>query len=144
MEDLNELESPVMVKYEFKMQVGNEDVLYINPMLSEAHKNNPFKSMERKFPVEMNSVSDEVYSFNMDVPEGYVVDELPKSTMANFNEHEGQFQYLIQQQENHIQLRCRIKLNKANFEPDDYSTLREFYDLIVKKEAEQIVLKKKK
>lgn len=143
-EDLTDLESPVMVKYEFKMQVGNEDVLYINPMLSEARKSNPFKSMERKFPVEMNSVSDEVYSFNMDVPEGYVVDELPKSTMANFNEHEGQFQYLIQQQENHIQLRCRIKLDKANFEPDDYSTLREFYDLIVKKEAEQIVLKKKK
>lgn len=143
-EDLKELELPVMVKYEFKMQLGNEDVLYINPMLGEAYKSNPFKSMERKFPVEMNNVSDEVYSFNMDVPEGYVVDELPKPTIANFNEHEGQFQYLIQQQENHIQLRCRIKLSKANFEPEDYSTLREFFDLIVKKQAEQIVLKKKK
>ncbi|HEY9257224.1 transglutaminase domain-containing protein [Chitinophaga sp.] len=143
-EDLKDLESPVMVKYEFKMQVGNEDVLYINPMLGEAFKHNPFKSMDRKFPVEMNSVSDEVYSFNMDVPEGYVVDELPKPTIANFNEREGLFQYLIQQQENHIQLRCRIKLSKANFEPEDYAVLREFYDMIVKKEAEQIVLKKKK
>ncbi|MBO9729998.1 MAG: DUF3857 domain-containing protein [Chitinophaga sp.] len=143
-EDLKNLEDPVMVKYEFDMQLGNEDILYINPMLGEAYKSNPFKSMERKFPVEMTSVSDEVYSFNMDVPDGYVIDELPKPTIANFNENEGQFQYLIQQAENHIQLRCRIKLNKANFGPDDYPTLREFFDLIVKKQAEQIVLKKKK
>jgi hypothetical protein len=143
-EELKELEVPVMVKYEFKMPLGNEDVLYINPLMGEAYKSNPFKSMERKFPVEMNSVSDEVYSFNMEVPEGYVVDELPKPAMARFNEKEGEFQYLIQQQEDHIQLRCRIKLNKANFDPEDYATLREFFDLIVKKQAEQIVLKKKK
>ncbi|MBS0029136.1 transglutaminase domain-containing protein [Chitinophaga sp. 22321] len=143
-QDLKSLETPVMVKYDFKMQLGNEDVLYLNPLLGEATKNNPFKSMERKFPVEMNSVFDEVYSFNMDVPEGYVVDELPKPAMANLNEDEGLFQYLIQQQDGHIQLRCRVKLNKANFTSDDYSTLREFFDLVVKKEAEQIVLKRKK
>lgn len=133
-----------MVKYDFKLPVGEGDVIYINPLLSEAYKSNPFKAMERKFPVEMNSVYDEVYSFNLDVPEGYVVDELPKSAMANYNENEGQFQYLIQQTENHIQLRCRVKLNKANFDPEEYATLRDFYDLVVKKEAEQIVLKKKK
>lgn len=143
-EDLKELESAVMVKYDFKMQVGDGDVVYINPLLSEALTKNPFKAMERKFPVEMNAVSDEVYSFNMDVPEGYVVDELPKPAMAHYNENEGQFQYLIQQVENHIQLRCRVRLSKANFTPEDYPSLREFYDLVVKKEAEQIVLKKKK
>ena len=143
-EDLKKLESPVMVKYDFKMELGNDDVLYINPLLGEAHKDNPFKSMERKFPVEMSSVSDELYSFNMEVPEGYVVDELPKPAIANYNVNEGLFQYLIQQQGSHIQLRCRVKLAKANFAPEDYTTLREFFDLIVKKESEQIVLKKKK
>ncbi|HWV69314.1 DUF3857 domain-containing protein [Chitinophaga sp.] len=143
-EDLKELELPVMVKYDFKMQVGEEDMIYINPLLSEAYKSNPFKAMERKFPVEMNSVYDEIYSFNLDVPEGYVVDEIPKSAMANYNENEGLFQYLIQQTDNHVQLRCRVKLNKANFAPEEYATLRDFYDLVVKKEAEQVVLKKKK
>lgn len=143
-EDLSALETPVMVKYDFKMQVGDEEVLYVNPLMNEVTKSNPFKSMERKFPVEMNNVSDEIYSFNMEIPEGYVVDELPKPTLAKLNEDEGLFQYLIQQQDNHIQLRCRVQLNKANFSPDDYTTLREFFDLVVKKEAEQIVLKKKK
>ena len=143
-EDLKKLESPVMVKYNFKMEVGNGDVLYINPLLGEAYKSNPFKSMERKFPVEMNAVFDELYSFNMEVPEEYTVDELPKPAIANYNANEGLFQYLIQQQGSHIQLRCRIKLAKATFDPSDYTSLRDFFDLIVKKESEQIVLKRKK
>jgi hypothetical protein len=41
-------------------------------------------------------------------------------------------------------MRCRLLTNKANFSPEDYSTLRDFYAFIVQKESEQIVLKKNK
>ncbi|HVI48384.1 MAG TPA: transglutaminase domain-containing protein [Chitinophaga sp.] len=142
-EGLTDLGNPLMVKYSFKLNAGNSDVLYINPLFGEAYKHNPFKSMERSFPVEMEAVYDEVYSLNLEIPEGYVVDEMPKPAIAKYNEEEGLFQYLIQQQQDHIQLRCRVKLTKANFQPEEYASLREFFDLIVKKQAEQIVLKKK-
>ncbi|WP_349317405.1 DUF3858 domain-containing protein [Chitinophaga sp. MM2321] len=143
-DDLKKLESSVLVKYDFKMGVDEQNLMYLNPLLGEANKRNIFKAAERKFPVEMPAVFDEVYSFNMDVPEGYVVDELPKSSMAKYNGEEGLFQYLIRQEENHIQLRCRVKLSKAGFTPEEYPSLREFFDLVVKKQAEQIVFKKKK
>ncbi|MBA2250748.1 MAG: hypothetical protein H0W12_11230 [Chitinophagaceae bacterium] len=39
--------------------------------------------------------------------------------------------------------RSRVRLNKATFAPEDYSSLREFSAFIVQKENEQIVLKKK-
>ncbi|MGN7818758.1 transglutaminase domain-containing protein [Chitinophaga sp. 22536] len=143
-EDLKTLESPVMVKFDFKIRLDNDQLIYINPMFTEANRSNIFKSAERKFPVEMNAVFDEIYSLNMELPEGYEIDELPKPAIAKYNEEEGIFQYLIQQQDNHIQLRSRVKLNKANFAPEDYPSLREFFDLVVKKQAEQIVLKKKK
>jgi hypothetical protein len=143
-EDLSKLESPVMVKYEFVLDPENQDVLYLNPLFGEVTKTNPFKALDRKYPVELPSIFDEVYSFNMEIPEGYEVDELPKSSVARFNEDEGLFQYMIQQNDNMIQFRCRTKLNKANFVPEEYPNLREFFDLIVKKQAEQIVLKKKK
>jgi hypothetical protein len=35
-------------------------------------------------------------------------------------------------------------LNKANFQPEDYNTLRDFFAYVVKKQSEQIVFKKKK
>jgi hypothetical protein len=60
-----------------------------------------------------------------------------------YNGDQGSFEYLIQQNENEIQLRARVKLNRATFPPDDYSTLRDFFAFVVKKENEPIVLKKK-
>jgi len=142
--DLDSLEGPVMVKYDFEYETGGEDMVYFNPMFNEATKNNPFKSLDRKYPVEMYSAMDEIFTLNMEIPEGYDVEELPKSTLVKFNEDEGLFQYIIARADNYIQFRSRIKLNKANFPPEEYATLRDFFDMIVKKQGEQIVLKKKK
>ena len=106
------------------------------------YKENPFKSAERSYPVEMPYCIDETYVLNMEIPEGYKVDELPKSARVSLNGNEGMFEYLIQQNNDVIQMRCRTKLNKANFEPEDYETLRNFFSFIVEKESEQIVFKK--
>ncbi|SFW33229.1 transglutaminase domain-containing protein [Chitinophaga sancti] len=141
--DMDDYELPLQVKYDFEMTPDDAGMLYINPMLSEAYKSNPFKSLERRYPVEMPYLMDEIYTMNLIVPEGYTVEELPKSSMVKLNEEEGMFQYLIQQSDNTIQFRCRVKLNKAVFPSEDYATLRDFFDMIVKKQSEQIVLKKK-
>jgi hypothetical protein len=52
------------------------------------------------------------------------------------------FEYLIGKVGNSIQLRCTLKMNIANFNIEDYETLRNFYGLIVQKQSEQIVFKK--
>jgi hypothetical protein len=39
-------------------------------------------------------------------------------------------------------MRVHLKLNKAFFPTEDYSTLRDFFGYVVKKENEQIVFKK--
>jgi hypothetical protein len=61
-----------------------------------------------------------------------------------FNTDEGYYEYIIQRDENNIQMRSRIKLLKANFKPEDYSVLRDFFAYVVKKQSEQFVFKKKK
>lgn len=92
----------------------------------------------------MPYVSDEVFTLNWAIPQGYEVDELPKSARATLNGTDGYFEYILQQSDSYIQFRFRLQLKKANFQPEEYATLREFFDLVVKKQAEQIVLKKKK
>jgi hypothetical protein len=86
---------------------------------------------------------DEIYTLNMTIPEGFEVEDLPKPAIVKFNESDGLYQYLIQKDGDRIQLRSRLQLSKATFSPDEYNSLRDFYDMIVKKQAEQIVLKKK-
>jgi hypothetical protein len=143
-DSLNNLEGNVTVAYNFKMNQKKEDIVYINPMFGEGYKENPFKSAERSYPVEMPYASDETYTFTMFVPDGYVVDELPKSTIVKLNQQgDGQFEYLISQSGSAISMRSRIQLKRTYYQPAEYEMLREFFNLVVKKQNEQIVLKKK-
>ena len=136
-------EVPIQETYEFKMK-NEGDVAYINPMLGEGIKENWFKAADRLYPVEMPYTLDETYIFSMEIPEGYELEEIPKSARVSMTEGKGIFEYLIAKDDQNIRLRSRLQLKKATFSRDDYQELREFFSYVVKKHQEQIVLKKKK
>ncbi len=141
-DSLKNLEMPVSVSYNVNFKM-DDDIVYFNPLVfANPLKENPFKSAQRTYPVEMPYCTDKTYIMNMRVPDGYKVDELPKSAKVLLNDDEGMFEYMIQKNDDLIQLRCRTKINKANFDPEDYETLRNFFAFIVEKEGEQIVFKK--
>ncbi len=136
-------EDPAKVHFHFAFNQGADaPVIYLNPFSFGELRTNPFKAAERKYPVEMPYVIDEMYVFSMEIPKGYTVSELPKSARVAYNGDQGSFEYLIGNQGGTIQLNCHLKLLKAWFPPDDYGTLRDFFGFIVNKENEQIVLKK--
>ena len=144
-DSLNNYEMPVLLKYEVELNKPKEDILYVNPMFGEAWKKNPFKSAERYYPVEMPYTIDETYLLTMEVPTGYTVDELPKQMVVKLDEKESAFfEYRITQSGPTISLRSRVKINRTVFGNDEYGNLREFFNMIVNKQNEQIVFKKKK
>jgi hypothetical protein len=127
------------------MGLGDDDVVYINPMFGFGLKENPFKSPERNYPVEMPYCLDDTYNFTLYIPAGYELDELPKPVRMRLNaDDDGVFEYLVSKSEGVISLRSRLRLNRANYTPDEYEVLREFFNRVVSKHNEQIVLKKKK
>ena len=135
------LQYPVSVQYNMNFNF-NGDLVYFNPMFADAVTENPFHAANRFFPVEMPYCMDKTYILSMEIPKGYDVDELPKPARLTLNENEGMFEYIIEQGNGRIQLRCRIKLTKANFNTEDYETLRNFFAIVVEKESERIVFKK--
>jgi hypothetical protein len=144
-DSLHRPDDPLQLGYDLRViPDSSSDLFYFNPMMAEAYRENPFMAADRKYPVEMPYTMDETYTMNMEIPDGYVVDELPKSAKVSFNDTEGFFEYLIVKSSEGIQFRSRIKLNRANFKPEDYATLRDFFGYVVKKQSEQIVFKKKK
>lgn len=135
------MEENVQVSYNFGFNFS-EDIVYYNPLITEAYKTNPFASLTRNYPVEMPYATKETINLNMEIPKGFKVDELPKSARVMLNESDGMFEYLVQADATNIILRCVIDIKKANFRAEDYESLREFYSLIVKKQSELIVFKK--
>ena len=143
-DSLQKYDEPLGITYDIDFIANKEDIIYFNPMLGEGFKENPFKSAERFYPVEMPFTKDETYNLQMEVPAGYVVDELPKQVVVKFNEEEDAiFEYRVSLSGSNISFRSRLVIKKAFFQPEEYETLRDFFAMIVKKQAEQIVFKKK-
>ncbi|HPH36191.1 MAG TPA: DUF3857 domain-containing protein [Sediminibacterium sp.] len=143
-DSLQQFDFPLSIQFDLKIKAedSDQDIIYFNPMLAEGYKKNPFSLTQRQHPVEMPYRLNETYKLTMDIPKGYSVDELPKSTKVLFNENEGGFEYVIVKNEDKIILQSKIYFNKAIFPPKDYDVLRNFFGVIVKKHSEQIVFKK--
>ncbi len=142
-DSLKQSDFPVSLRYDLDFKdINKADVIYFNPVVAVDFKLDPLPAEERKFPVEMSYKTDDIYSLSMEIPKGFAVEELPKSARVNFNENQGMFEYLIQQNSENIQMRIHLKLDKATFRPDDYSSLRDFFAFVYKKENEQFVFKR--
>ena len=117
----------------------------MNPTFNEGFKTNPFTAEKRSYPVEMPYLINETIVATIQIPIGYEVDEIPKQARIKLDE-EGKdyFEYLISVSGNVISFRNTLKLGKTFFTPEEYASLREFFNYVVKKQKEQIVLKRKK
>lgn len=143
-DSLKKVDLPVEITYDFAVNINNENIIYFNPLFGEGFQDNPFKSLERFYPVEMPYAMDNTIIATIEVPKGYEIDEIPKSLKVSLNEQkEGMFEYLASHSNNIISLRTRVQMTRANFDPEEYEGLREFFNMIVSKQKEQIVFKKK-
>ncbi len=140
--DLENPDLPVTTYYKISFDPGSQNLIYFNPLLNSGLAENPFKSEQRNYPVELPYTSDETFILNMEVPEGYEVDELPKSARLLLNESDAVYEYLIEASAREIRLKSHLALRKAVFSPEDYASLKNFYANMIKKESEMIVFKK--
>jgi hypothetical protein len=137
-------DEPLAINYSYHLATDStSDVFYFTPMLMDRIVVNPFKATWRRYPVEMPYARDVNYILTMDIPGGYRIDEIPKSEKLTFTDG-SYFEYVMTVDSDQIHFRTRTRLMHANYEPQAYDVLREFFAHIVKKESEQIVFKKKK
>jgi hypothetical protein len=119
------------------------NVLYMNPFLLNREESNPFKPEKREYPVDYGSPFDQMYVIKVVVPDDYIVEELPKSKIFMLPGSAAKYLYNVTQLGNTISITSNISINKSLFTQDEYPNLREFYNQVVAKQAEQIVFKKK-
>jgi len=121
-------------------QIG--DQLFLNPFLIDRTDENPFKLENRQYPVNFTTSKDYKYIINITIPDGYKVEQLPKSVKISMPENTASYQLQAMTNENVVQLSMKMNINKPVFLMTEYEMLRSFFDEIVKKEAETLILKK--
>jgi hypothetical protein len=119
------------------------DVIYLNPFIHGQLEKNPFTLDNRLYPVDFGVLQEKTYLAKFVVPDGYVVDEVPASKLFSLPGNGARFTYSVTVNGNVVSVVCSLLVNKTIYVQTEYAYLREFYNQIVAKEAEQIVIKKK-
>jgi hypothetical protein len=142
-DSLKNYDYPVSVRHLISFETKGEDVIYFNPAFYTGREKNKFTATARTLPVEFPFALLEGYTLMMDVPEGYSLEEVPKSVRMKYGSGEISFDYLISVSGNQIQFRTFLRQTKTFFPAEQYTELREFYSIVQKKLQEMIVFRKK-
>lgn len=117
------------------------DRIYFNPVLFNRLEENPFKNDERKFPVDYNYPYQVKSTTIINLPEGYTIEEIPQSIVISLPENGGKFVYNLKAADNSLNLVTEFSINQTIFPMTNYAEIKKFYEMMVAKQAEQVVLK---
>lgn len=143
--DKFEIGKPVAQVMKFSSEKGVEIInnkMYLNPLLFLSRLSSPFKTEERKYPVDFTVPLKDVFNVSWQIPEGYVVESVPSDDSFVMLDELGAFSYKVLSSGNKIKISTVMSLNKAKIGSNYYSVLKQFFDEMVKKNMQKIVLVK--
>lgn len=142
---LSDLNSSVELRYKVEAAGSPQpvDMIYLNPMMGQGEKENPFKLEQRTYPVDFAVPISETIMCSFTIPDNYDLEESPKSVKLNLPDKGGSFTYVVRREGNVIEVLSKIDITKPIYYAEEYPYLKELYTLIVAKHAEQLVLKRK-
>lgn len=135
------------IKEEFSITLKNavtkaNNQLFVNPLLLDKYEENPFKVENRLYPVDFTTSKEQVQVYNLEIPTGYSVEKLPENIKMTLPENSGSFLMQSSVTENNVQVLFKLLINKPVFYQQEYPGLRTFFDELVKKQSEMIIIKK--
>jgi len=143
-ESLEQSGASLQVNYKTESEVVADSKIYLKPVLVPYFRQNPLKSAERKYPVEMPYKISQRYTVHIQIPEGYQVEEMPAPLSAGINgKKDAAFDYTVTAANGKLTIQYGLEITKTYFKPEEYKSLREFFSNIAAKLEEQIVFKKK-
>lgn len=142
---MNNVYKPVQYKGDFENSALVEEIggkLYMSPLLFLATTENIFKADTRDLPIYFGYPTQDKALVTITIPEGYAVASMPESINISLSEGRGAYRFTISEAGGKIQLSVDNSINQPIFLNTDYEDLKKYFELIVKKENEKIVLTK--
>ncbi|SDF15424.1 protein of unknown function [Dyadobacter soli] len=135
----------VNVTCQFEMEDENASpaVFYFNPVLAGRWTKNPLKAKERIYPIDLGTGISASFIGNFTLPDGYALEEMPKAEIIVLPDKGGKFSYQVRQVGNVIQVNSTIIVSRTRFLSEEYADLKEFFERVVQKHAQPLVIKKK-
>ena len=130
------------IQFTRKADNVNEEYLYINPMLFTHISKNPFIQADRIMPIDLPQAYMYTVTNTLILPEGYQIEEIPKSQVYITEKKGISCHYYIEKEERIIRLKYMFIVKQLHFEPAEYPNLQALWAATAEKNNALIVLKK--
>lgn len=118
--------------------------LIINPMLFLSKISNEFDQIEaRKYPIDFGAPTKKVKKVTLEIPEGYVIEEMPKNKRIITEDKEIAYSYNIEQKGNKLEITSITKVTSADYPKEYYPAFKQIWGVASKHENQVISLVKK-
>ncbi|WP_419487546.1 transglutaminase-like domain-containing protein [Chryseobacterium bernardetii] len=118
--------------------------LIINPMLFLSKTSNEFDQVDaRKYPIDFGAPTTKVKKVILEIPEGYVIEEMPKSKKIVTEDKEISYSYNIEQKGNKLEVTSTTKVSSADYPKEYYPAFKQIWEVASKQENQVISLVKK-
>ena len=142
-----DLEKPFSFTCYFSKKLEDEleeDLIYLNPFIEKHLDKNPFINPIRYLPVDFILPSNEKYIFNLTIPDGYELAEIPKSIKYSTDSKKISYTYSFSQtSKKNMQLASTYSVAHPLIFPDEYGALRELFNKMMGLQSTQLVLRRK-
>lgn len=134
------------VKSEIKFHKSGEatdDHIYVNPFVFNPMGESPFKEEERDLPVELPCKETVNYYVDINIPEGYEVEETPKGYELTLPDRSMTAKMVCRQNEGMVRLSFSFVCKNMLYSESQYTAVKQVYDMACQRMGDMIVLKKK-
>lgn len=144
-ENVKNFSEPVMENFDFSSEklsgiIGKN--IYISPFLFFGQPKNPFTHEERQLPIYFGYPKQTRYTIILKIPEGYMVESMPKPCSITISEDMASFRYNISCTQDQIQIAYTSEIKKMLLPAPSYPAIKDFFQKMTEKQNEKIILKK--
>ncbi|KAA2220547.1 DUF3857 domain-containing protein [Chryseobacterium sediminis] len=118
--------------------------MIINPMLFLNKSSNEFDQTEvRQYPIDFGSPITKVKKITLEIPEGYVIEEMPKEKRIVTEDKEIAYTYSVEQKGNKLEVTATTKISSSDYPKEYYPAFKQIWGVASKFENQVISLVKK-
>jgi len=141
-ENYENVDKPYIIKHKSSCLTEHiADKTFIHPFFYDVMQDNPLKQKIRTYPVDMVYPKSKAYINEITIPENYKVEKIPENFF--FNNELFLIQYNCEVKDGVIKTSASYQFKKAIYATKDYSKIKNYFDLIIEKLNQKIVLSEK-
>lgn len=129
-------------KYNLPIRQEENGVVLLEPFSFSLFSTNPFAEDIRLYDIEFGFPMSEKMKFAFEVPEGYLIDEVPPSAKLELEKDGLWFDYQVLQKGQQVVINSELRISQASHPSKRYGELKRFFELVSKSLSYPVVLVK--